>query len=173
MTVPADLKGRLLFAMRRGSVIATIAPSPIACAHADDPQTAPANSAAFVVSAGDPRATAEMLSDALAAGDTDTVRALLQKDVLIYESGGVETSAAEYFEHHLAADVAFLAKLQREQLSQNVGGDGLNAWVATRSRLTGQFDGKDVDLDSTETLVLTKTERGWRIAHIHWSSAPH
>ena len=44
------------------------------------------------------------------------------------------------------------------------------AWVATRSRLTGEFQGKHVDSDSTETLVMHKTADGWRIAHIHWSS---
>lgn len=120
----------------------------------------------------DPRAIAESFSRALAAGDEKTARALLLPDVLIYESGGVESSAAEYAGHHLPADMAFLAKLKRTQLSQSSGGNGATAWVATRSRLTGRFKNKDVDLDSTETLVMTRTENGWRIAHIHWSSAP-
>ena len=101
------------------------------------------------------------------------VRALLLPDVLIYESGGAETSAAEYAGHHMPADIAFLAELKREQLSQASGGNDAAAWVATRSRLTGRFKDKDVDLDSTETLVMTRTEAGWRIAHIHWSSTPH
>jgi hypothetical protein len=123
-------------------------------------------------SAAQPLAVADTFSRALAAGDTGTVRALLLPDVLIYESGGAETSAAEYASHHMPGDMAFLSKLTREQLSQLSGGDASTAWVATRTRLTGRYKGKDVDLNSTETLVMTRTDTGWRIAHIHWSSKP-
>ena len=119
----------------------------------------------------DPRAVAESFSQALAAGDEKTVRALLLPDVLIYESGGVENSAAEYGRHHLPADMAFMAQMKRKQLSQASGGNDATAWVATRSRLTGRFKDKNVDLDSTETLVMTRTQDRWRIVHIHWSSA--
>jgi len=121
----------------------------------------------------DPRAVAEAFNRALAAGDADAVHALLLPDVLIYESGGVEASAAEYASHHMPADMAFMANMRREHLSQESGGDNTNAWVATRSRLSGRFKDKDLDLDSTETLVMSRTEAGWRIVHVHWSSAPH
>jgi hypothetical protein len=33
--------------------------------------------------------------------------------------------------------------------------------------MRGHYKGKAVDLDSTETLVLTRTSAGWRIAHIN------
>ena len=145
-----------------------------ASAHDDESQGAPAaQSAAAAPASSDPRAVAEAFIGALATGDEAAVRALLLPDVLIYESGGAETSAAEYAGHHMPADIAFLANLKREQLSQASGGDDTTAWVATRSRFTGRFKDKDVDLNSTETLVMTRTEAGWRIAHIHWSSAPH
>lgn len=121
----------------------------------------------------DPRAIAELFSRALAAGDEKAVRGLLLPNVLIYESGGVESSAAEYAVSHLPADIAFVAKLKRKQLSQASGGAGATAWVATRNRLSGRFKGKKVGLDTTETLVMTHTKAGWRIAHVHWSSAPH
>ena len=101
-----------------------------------------------------------------------TVRALVLPDVLIYESGGAEASAAEYAGHHMPSDMAFLSKIKREQLSQLSGGDDATAWVATRTRMTGQYKGKDLDLLSTETLVMVRTGTGWRIAHVHWSSAP-
>lgn len=120
-----------------------------------------------------PREAATAFARAIETGDIKSVNAWLLPEVLIYESGGAETSAAEYAAHHLPADIAFLAKLKREQLSQASGGDGAGAWVATRSRLSGSYKGKAVDLDSTETLVLKKTGAGWRITHIHWSSAPH
>lgn len=144
--------------------------------HVDAPDTPPHSHGEDKKSASapsEPRAIAETFNRAFAMGDAGTVRALLQQDVLIYESGGAETSAAEYADHHMPADMAFLSNLKRKQLSQESGGEGVMAWVATRSRLSGPFKGKDMDLDSTETLVMTKTEAGWRIAHIHWSSAPH
>ena len=116
---------------------------------------------------------AETLNNALAAGDGTTVRALLLPELLVFESGGAENSALEYSASHLPADMEFLAGLKREQLSQTGDCNDSSAWVATRSRLTGEFEGKHVDSDSTETLTLRKTPDGWRIAHIHWSSAPH
>lgn len=130
---------------------------------------------AQIARAGDasPHAVAETFNRALTTGDEKTARALLLPNVLIYESGGTETSATEYAGHHLPADITFLSQMKRTQLSQSSGGDGSTAWVATRSRLRGRFKDKDVDLDSTETLVMTQTKGGWRIAHIHWSSAPH
>jgi ketosteroid isomerase-like protein len=35
----------------------------------------------------------------------------------------------------------------------------------------GEIDGKPLDLITTETMVLTREPEGWRIRHIHWSSA--
>ncbi len=121
----------------------------------------------------DPRVKVEIFSRALARGDEQTVRKLLLPNALVYESGGVEHSFDEYARHHLAEDIAFMKQMKRKQLSQSSGGDDQTAWVATRSRLRGRYKDKNLDLDSTETLVLTWTQDGWRIAHIHWSSAPH
>lgn len=117
--------------------------------------------------------TADAFSDSIATGDVAKVRTLLLPEVLIYESGEMETSAEDYAGHHLPADIAFMAGMKREILSRISGGDGAASWVATKSRLRGQYKGKPVDLDSTETLILTFTEAGWRIAHIHWSSTTH
>jgi ketosteroid isomerase-like protein len=46
------------------------------------------------------------------------------------------------------------------------------SWVATESELHATDDGKPMTLLSTETMVLRKTDGGWRIVHIHWSSRP-
>ena len=121
----------------------------------------------------DAAGTADAFANAISRGDTATARALLLPGVLIYESGEAETSADEYAGHHLPADIAFMAGIKREILSRETGGDGAASWVATKTRLRGHYKGKAVDLDSTETLILTFTEAGWRISHIHWSSALH
>ena len=68
----------------------------------DEPQAAPvAMEAPNALRSNDPRSIAESFNSALARGDADTVRALLLPDVLIYESGGAETSALEYAGHHM------------------------------------------------------------------------
>jgi ketosteroid isomerase-like protein len=118
-------------------------------------------------------AIADAFNDAIARGDSAAARALLMPGVLIFESGDAERSADEYSRHHLLSDIEFMARMQIEQLSRNADGDQTTSWVATKSRMRGHYKGKAVDLDSTETLVLTRTSAGWRIAHIHWSSSPH
>lgn len=169
-----ERKSASAMACRGFMALAALIAGPDSYAHEDEVRGAPGAGPAVssAVPAG-PRALAETFNRALAIGDAGTVRALLLPDVLIYESGGAETSAAEYAGQHMPGDMAFLANLKREPLSQESGGGGATAWVATRSRLTGRFKGKDMDLDSTETLVMAHTEAGWRIAHVHWSSAPH
>ncbi len=126
-----------------------------------------------VIVTQDAAGTAYTFAEAIAKGDEATALALLLPNVLIYESGEAETSAAEYANYHLPADIAFMAGMKRDVLSRETGGDGAASWVATKSRLRGQYKGKPVDLDSTETLILTFTEPGWRISHIHWSSTAH
>jgi ketosteroid isomerase-like protein len=37
--------------------------------------------------------------------------------------------------------------------------------------MKGAYKGKPVDRLTTETMVLRKTPDGWRIVHVHWSSA--
>jgi hypothetical protein len=45
------------------------------------------------------------------------------------------------------------------------------AWIASEGRTTGEFRGKAINSVSTETMVLSRANSGWRIVHIHWSSA--
>jgi ketosteroid isomerase-like protein len=113
---------------------------------------------------------AGQLSDAIATGDVDTLRSLIAADVLIFESGGAETSLAEYEGHHMPADMAFMKSMDRELLSQRVIESGDSAIVVTRSRVRGMYKEKEIDLSSTETLVMKKEGGDWKVVHIHWSS---
>ena len=45
------------------------------------------------------------------------------------------------------------------------------AWIASEGRTTGTYKGKALDLVTTETMVLRRSGHGWKIVHIHWSSA--
>jgi ketosteroid isomerase-like protein len=122
-----------------------------------------------------PSAEAEAVVDAfhsaLANGDTRGAAALLADDALIFEEGRAERSKAEYAAHHLPADAAFSQAVKSTTTRRaSDWADGL-AWVASEGRMKGAYKGKPVDRLTTETMVLRKTPDGWRIVHVHWSSA--
>ena len=122
-----------------------------------------------------PSAEAEAVVDtfhsALAKGDTKGAAALLADDALIFEEGRAERSKAEYAAHHLPADAAFSQAVKSTTIRRaSDWADGL-AWVASEGRMKGAYKGKPVDRLTTETMVLRKTADGWRIVHVHWSSA--
>ena len=115
---------------------------------------------------------AEQLSSALAAGNQAAVKQLLDPGVLIFESGNVEASRAEYEGHHMPADMAFMAAMERELISRRIIDLGeAGAVVSSQSRLFGSYKDSEIDTTSTETLVLQRREGQWRIVHIHWSSS--
>lgn len=107
---------------------------------------------------------------ALSAGDAAGVQRLLDPNVLIMEGGNVERSRDEYAAHHLKSDAKFMSSMKYTLERQTGESVGDLAWVASEATLTGESQGKPMNLVSTETLVLRKSAAGWRIVHIHWSS---
>ena len=57
--------------------------------------------------AASPQETLASFYAALVAGDTGKASELLSPEVLIYESGYVERSRAEYVGHHMAGDMTY------------------------------------------------------------------
>lgn len=131
--------------------------------------------AGVLAAAENPRGPEEVVAafhDALARGDRAGATTLLAAGVIIFESGGAELSREEYASHHLGADMEFAKATKREVVDRQAGeAAGDAAWVLTRSRTSGRFRDRPVDLRGTETMLLRKTADGWRIVHIHWSSA--
>lgn len=116
--------------------------------------------------------TADRFHTALAAGDRAAVEVLLLPDAVVLEEGKSE-SRTEYFGHHFGSDAAFLAAVEREPLVRETEVAGDVAWVASTRRLHGTYDGRQLDLDSAELLVLRRDASapdGWRVAAVHWSS---
>jgi ketosteroid isomerase-like protein len=125
-----------------------------------------------VVDADHPAAVAAaQLGHAIAEGDVEQLKILLAPDVLIFESGNVESSLAEYESHHMQSDIAFMKTMNVEVESRQVIGSGDTAIVVTRSRIHGMYKEQELDLSSTETLVMKKMGGQWKIIHIHWSSS--
>jgi ketosteroid isomerase-like protein len=107
---------------------------------------------------------------ALRRGDTRSAAALLADDALIFESGGVERSKAEYASHHLPADAAFAKAVPSARTRRTGYAIGDLAWIATEGRTTGTYNDKPVDRVTTETMLLRRMGKSWKIVHIHWSS---
>lgn len=122
--------------------------------------------------AGTPASALASFHDALAGGDSRTAASLLSDAVLIFESGYVERSKAEYVGHHLMEDIDFARATNRKVLrqSENVASDV--AVINSETETTGQFHGKSVHAFGTETAVLNRVQGLWLIQHVHWSSRP-
>ena len=116
-------------------------------------------------------ASVDAFHAALRRGDTKAAVALLADDVLIFESGEVERSKTEYAGHHLGADAAFAAAVPSMLTRRSGQSNGAMAWVASEGKTSGTYKGKPIDLATTETMVLRRVGKGWRIVQIHWSSA--
>ena len=113
--------------------------------------------------------TVTAFHEALAGGDSAAAMALLAPDAQVLESGHRETRE-EYSGKHLAADMEFTRAVQSTRGAMIVRQEGNVAWTSTTSLIKGQFRGKDVQAESAELMVLGKTEDGWRIRAIHWST---
>jgi ketosteroid isomerase-like protein len=122
-------------------------------------------------SAGPAEAIVEAFQSALQRGDTKAALDFLADDALIFEAGGVERSKAEYAAHHLAADAAFSQAVPASITRRSGEAVENAAWIATEGTTTGTYKGKPVDRRTVETMVLRRTTAGWKIVHIHWSSA--
>lgn len=135
--------------------------------HADPlpPRLAPS----FALDSAAVVAIVERFHAALAAGDSTSAMAYLDDDVIVLESGGVETRE-QYRSHHLAGDIAFARAVPSTRSPMRVRVEGDVAWVSSTSITQGQFNGRAINLAGAELMVLKRISNGWRISAIHWSS---
>jgi len=114
-------------------------------------------------------AVVEGFQAALAAGDSVRALSYLAPDAVILESGDLETRA-EYAAHHLGADMAFVQAVPSTRVTTEVFQDGNTAWVASVSTSKGTYRERPISSQGAELVVLSRTDAGWRIRAIHWSS---
>jgi ketosteroid isomerase-like protein len=125
---------------------------------------------AMTPSAREAATTVDAFHAALARNDTSAALELLADDALVFEGGNAERSKAEYASHHAAADAAFSSAVASSLLRRSGHAAGDFAWVASEGRTTGRFKDRPVDRLTTESMLLRREAKGWRIIHIHWSS---
>lgn len=120
----------------------------------------------------DSAAVAAVVEDfhaALARGDSARVLELLAPEARILEGGGVET-VEEYVSHHLPADMAFAAAVERERGPLQVEVRGDLAWTISTSHAVGIYREREINSRGAELVVLSRSDGQWRIEAIHWSS---
>jgi ketosteroid isomerase-like protein len=152
----------------RGAAVAmllALAPPGLAAPPAPAPESLPdqARGAAAAVDA---------FHAALRSGDPQAALALMADDASVFEDGRIERTKAEYALHHAGADAAFSKAVKSKRLSRTGQATADIAVIASESRTRGRFRGEEVDRIMVETMVLRRgSEGGWKIVHIHWSSA--
>ena len=105
----------------------------------------------------------------LAVGDSAAALALLTDDVQILESGSIE-DRAHYRSEHLPADIAYAKAVASTRTLQQVIVRGDIASVVAMSTTTGNYNGRAVNSQGAELMLLVRTAQGWKISAIHWSS---
>ena len=115
------------------------------------------------------RMTVAAYHAALQAGDSASALSLLAPDVVVLESGGIETFS-EYRTNHLSADMAFAQATRAVRTPGPVRVEGSVAWASATSETRGEWNGNPVASAGAELMVLRRTAQGWRIVAIHWSS---
>ncbi|MBW3570946.1 MAG: DUF4198 domain-containing protein [Gemmatimonadetes bacterium] len=105
----------------------------------------------------------------LVAADTAAVLRLLAPEVVVQESGGVET-LSEYRSHHLPGDMAFARAVERDRSPIRVQVKGDVGWATSTSTTLGEYRGRTINSQGAELMVLRRDPEGWRIVAIHWSS---
>lgn len=107
--------------------------------------------------------------EALGRGDSPAALRLLAPDATILESGSVETRG-DYRSHHLSADIEFARGVPSQRTVVGVVVRGDVAWVSSTSVTQGTFRERAINSAGAELMVLSRTESGWLIRAIHWSS---
>ena len=123
----------------------------------------PANDEASVAAA------VKAFHSAFASGNAGDVMRFIAEDALMMEGGNIETRD-QYEKSHLPADIAFEKEVSAKRTPVRVVVRGDTAWVTTSADFVGTFQGKPVDFQGLELMVLSREPAGWRIRAIHWSS---
>ena len=114
-------------------------------------------------------ATSTQFYDLLRRGDSAAATGLLSADAVVLESGELETRT-EYLAHHIGADIEFAKAVPSKRTIRQVARQGNVVWLAATSTSTGTFENRPIDSSGAELMVLSKSDAGWRIRAIHWSS---
>ena len=114
-------------------------------------------------------AVVEQFHAALAAADSAKAVSLLADDVLIIESGHIQTRA-EYLGGHLGADMRASQGSKGERTVVRVNFTPAAAYVVTKTLTPPTGAQGNTGSEMAELMIVSKLSNGWRISAVHWSS---
>jgi hypothetical protein len=94
---------------------------------------------------------------------------LLTSDVVILESGGIETRE-DYRAHHLPADIAFAQAVKGDRGPMRVSVRGDIAWASSTTTTTGRVPRPPCEFGWGGARRPDASRTEWKISAIHWSS---
>ena len=118
------------------------------------------------------KAFVEAYDHAFNAKDLARLAELYHPEVTIFEGGHVNTGWVDYRDNHLGPELNEMADLRLAHVDvvPHVLSDGVS-YVTAEYRLKATIEGKVVESEGLETMVLLKGSEGvWRIRHSHTSS---
>ena len=111
--------------------------------------------------------------EAIARKDLDAAGALFAERSSVFEAGGQEGDWARYRAHHIGAELDAIERFDASlgEPEEEVGGGGAMAFVAWPIEYHIVLrDGREIDSRGTVTFVFVRSDEGYLIRHLHWSS---
>lgn len=105
----------------------------------------------------------------LAAGQLDAARQFLTADAVIVANGKTLGTRDAYIDGPARGDAAALRTVDRDILHRNAWAGPGCAYVVTEKRLRAPGATTGPSEVVIETMLVRKTESGWKIVHVHWS----
>jgi ketosteroid isomerase-like protein len=93
----------------------------------------------------------------------------LEDRVIIFEGGFIDAGRIQYDEQHLSEDLAYSATMRYQLIHREAYVSGDLGYVISQGRSVGRYEGRQLQYNGTETMILRRGPAGWKIAHIHWS----
>lgn len=119
-----------------------------------------------------PSDTVEAFHKALRQGDGKAALAFMARDVTVFEQGFTESSRDDWGTRQLPEANQFAKQTERRVLRREASQDTMTALVLSTTLTSGTFDGRKLELEGSETMLLRRDGDGWKIAHVHWSAHP-
>lgn len=106
----------------------------------------------------------------LELGDITMVMEQLADDLLLLEGKLIHRTAQDYAQQHMLRDMKFLQAVNVKTIEHHVEQFDNVAFSIARISSKGIYQDKEIDSIANETIILRKTNDGWKITHVHWSN---